>query len=305
MNEQTISFIEFMKKNKSKMISSSLEERREAIQFLGDRIQIPVNIEVTEETIGEVNCEWISLKDASSDSVVINIHGGAYVMGSAYAARGTAITLATLSRSRVISIDYRLAPENPFPAALDDVLAVYRALLDKGISSSKIVLYGESAGGGLVLAVILMLRDFGKDQPAAVICSSPWADLTNSGGSHTWEIENKDFTLTTEDLNGQAFMYAGGESLTNPYISPIFADFSNVPPLLIYAGTNEILLNDSISLAERATQAGVEVTIRVVDNMPHCFTAMTGLFEEADQAMTEIAEFIIRKKNLYDWMNNR
>lgn len=292
MNKQGRAFIEFMRAHKKEIISAPLAVRRAELEALGDKFQLPVDIEVRPEIIAGVNCEWLQRKDSVSSKVVMYIHGGAYVFGSLKTSRGSAITLAQLTGAQVLSVDYRLAPEFPYPAALNDVIDVYQALLQQGTPSGMIAFYGESAGGGLILAATLKLRDEGIKCPALLVCSSPWADLTNKSASHNPQLENKDITLSTVDMDNQAYMYAGKDELTHPYISPLFGRFSEFPPLLIYAGTEEIVLSDSIVLAERASKDGVEVILKVIEGMPHCFTSMTGIFEEADQAMKEIAEFI-------------
>ena len=249
---------------------------------------------ITSETLGGVPCRRVADPGFDARRVLIHVHGGGYVSGSADESQRSALELALHAQRNVISVDYRLAPRHPFPAALEDVLAVYQHLLDSGMRSSAIGLFGESAGGGLALAVTMKLRDMGGQLPAAVVCSSPWADLTNSSASHSDEMNRVDILLKTSELAKNARAYAQGASLQDPYLSPAFGDFRGLPPLLIYAGTDEVLLEDAIMVARRAQSAGVDVTLRIIESMPHVFTSMTGIFEEADRAMEEVGAFLQR-----------
>jgi acetyl esterase/lipase len=250
--------------------------------------------EEAETTIGGVNCYSISKPDSKENRVIVYAHGGGYVSGSAIGSRGDAVSLAACSGCNVLSVDYRLAPEHPFPAAVEDFLTVYRRLLNEGRSPCDVGFYGESAGGGIVLASTMILRDAGDNLPAAVACSSPWADLANTGDSHSDKMNSVDIKLKTRELQENARMYARNHSLLNPCVSPAYGDFSGFPPLLIYAGTMEILLDDARRVAEKAKEEGVEVELKIVDGMPHAFTSMTGVFAEADEAMREIGRFFSR-----------
>jgi len=256
--------------------------------------RMPPLFEESDITIGGISCYSISNRSENANKLIIYAHGGGYVSGSSHESRNSAVNLAWYSSCDVLSVDYRLATEHPFPAALEDVLTVYGHLLSEGRSSSDIGLYGESAGGGIILALIMMLMDNAKDLPAAVVCSSPWADLTNTGGSHSDDMNSMDITLKTKELHKNAKMYAGDQSLLNPYISPAHGDFSGFPPMLIYAGTREILQDDARLVAGKARDAGGEVTLRIIESMPHVFTTMTGVFAEADKAMEEIGRFFMR-----------
>jgi acetyl esterase/lipase len=238
-----------------------------------------------------VNCEWIIPVNACEDRVVVYLHGGGYVLGSLATARSLALPVARFSGERVLSVDYRLAPENPFPAALEDSLAVYQWILDKGIPSSKIVFIGDSAGGGLCLATILSLKNNCRPLPGGVICLSPWTDLAGTGDS----IRNN---LKIDPLfrKGGGPMkpseYSGGESLTNPLVSPLYGDYHGFPPMLIHVGSDEVLLDDSVVLAEKARESGIDVTLKVWKGMWHVFHITGRMLPESSRSLKEISEFI-------------
>jgi epsilon-lactone hydrolase len=194
--------------------------------------------------------------------------------------------------------EYRLAPANPFPAALEDALKAYRWLLAQGTDPRDIVLSGDSAGGGLALATALSLRDAGDPLPAALICISPWADLTNQSGSHIANA-NVESVLRTDVLNEWARYYTDESNLTNPLVSPVFADFRGLPPLLIQVGRDEILLDDSVTLAEKGKSAGVDVTLRIWDDMWHAWPVLGELIPESGMAFEEIRQFLDGKQNIF------
>ncbi|MDR1393765.1 MAG: alpha/beta hydrolase [Bifidobacteriaceae bacterium] len=292
MKQAAREFLSQMRSHKDAAIASALQERRGQMETMARMFPPPPGCVRESEMIAGVACEWTLPKDGDGRQVVIELHGGAYTMGSASASRLVAASLAQACGARVLSVNYRLAPEHPYPAAVDDVLAVYRELLRRGVEGRRVAVHGESAGGGLALAVLAKLRDAGEPLPGAVVLSSPWADLTNSGFSHAPDIEDLDVMLTTADLNAQAASYAAGQPLDSPGISPVNGDFRGLPPLLIYAGTDEVLLCDAIEVARRAAWAGNQVVLRVVPGMPHAFTIMAGLLEPADQAKSEIGQFM-------------
>ena len=200
--------------------------------------------------------------------------------------------LAAACRAPVLGLDYRLAPEHPHPAAVEDAVASYRRLLDQGIGPEAIVLGGDSAGGGLVLACLLALRDAGSPLPAGAILFSPWTDLTASGAS-TQSRAELDPMVAAELLNPMAHHYAGDQALNDPLVSPLFGDLTGLPPLLIQVGDHEILLDDSTRLAERATSAGVDVTFECYPGAFHVFQSMPQLPESAE-ALATVASFFDR-----------
>ncbi|PWH12495.1 MAG: alpha/beta hydrolase [Anaerolineae bacterium] len=238
---------------------------------------------------------WLGPEGTTQDKLILYLHGGGYVSGSINTHLILCLPMTQVLQRTILLPEYRLAPEHPFPAALEDALDVYRALLRQGYSPRNIVIAGDSAGGGLSLATTLALREAGDPLPAAVVCLSPWADLTNSGASH---LRNAAYepALTAEDLRRWATWYAGSTPLTHPLISPVFADFRGFPPLLIQAGSQEILLDDACQLAQVASAAGVDVTLRIWQGLWHVWHALGSLIPESGQAFEEIREFIRSKE---------
>lgn len=227
----------------------------------------------------------------AGDHHILYLHGGAYISGGSRSHVPIAGQLANAAGANAWLVDYRLAPEFPYPAAVDDALAAYRGLLDRKIPASKIAIAGDSAGGGLSLAVTLAIRDAGIPLPAALALLSPWTDLTLSGESMQSKI-TVDPMLGPLWLEWAAGMYAEGTLRTAPGVSPLFADLGGFPPLLVHVGSDEVLLDDSTFLARRAADAGVDVTLRVFDGLWHVFQAQAGMIDEADESVREIGSFI-------------
>jgi acetyl esterase/lipase len=222
--------------------------------------------------------------------VIFYTHGGGYVSGSCSDHRGFVAKFVQGSGVGALLYEYRLAPEHPFPAALEDTLTAYRWLLSQSVSPSRIIIVGESAGGGLCLATLLALRDHGIPLPAAAVALSPWTDLRLTGES------NRTRAKVSIDPVGMSMVcsqyYAGDEDPGLPYISPLYGDLHGLPPLLIYVGNDEMGRDDSTRFAEKAKAAGVDVTLRVGEGMVHCYPLFAPLFPEATQAMQEICAFI-------------
>ena len=257
-----------------------------------DEIDHPYTLEADE--IGGVAGSWITTPDTSAEQVILLcFHGGAYVLGSPEANAASAICVAHAAKMPVFSADYRLAPEYPYPAAVDDAVAVFRALQAKGHSADRIGVIGESAGGGLALAMTLVLRDAGDSLPGAIFLTSPWVDLEGNGDSVTTMVSaDPDFT-DPSILYECVEPYAGSNSLLDPLISPVNADLDGFPPLLIQVGSREILLSDSLRLARNARNADVDVTLDVWDGMWHVFNAFPKV-PEAQRANTEAGAFFRR-----------
>ncbi len=225
---------------------------------------------------------------------ILYFHGGSFTLGSPETAMSITANLVRRTGVRAISLDYRLAPEHPFPAAIDDCLAAYRSLLDSGVSPASIVLVGDSAGGGLTVTTCLAARDAGLPMPAAIAAFSPGLDHTRTGAS----MISKDgvdpfFTKATLDRGGA--LYLGGQNPNQPLLAPaVFADLTGFPPILLQVGTNELLLDDSVRLAVRAIEANVDVILDVTAGVPHVFQAFVGEIDEADDALDRAAVFIAR-----------
>jgi len=236
--------------------------------------------------------EWYIPENALQGKVILYLHGGAYEYCSAKTHGPLAARIGDAAGLKVLLPEYRLAPEHPFPAAIEDAIKVYHWLLGQGYDSSDIIFAGDSAGGGLSVVTALVLREQNEPLPAAIICLSPWVDLTSSGVSYS---KNKvvDPYLKVDEVREAARMYAGKERLDHPLISPIFADLTGLPPLFIQVGDQELLLSDAQMLAERAKASGVKVNLKVYEGMWHVWQ-MTSFLPEAKQAMKEIGEYIKR-----------
>lgn len=229
--------------------------------------------------------------EGASDAWIYYLHGGGYSIGSIDTHRNLIVRIARAAGANAFAIDYRLAPEHPFPAALEDALTGWHWLLRRGADPTRVVIAGESAGGGLTLATMISLRDSGEPLPAGAVVISPWADLTLGGRSID---ENARFDyLARHVLETYVRRYAAGTDPKHPLISPIHADLRGLPPLLIQAGSAEALLDDARELAERAQQAGVPTSLRVFDDMIHVFQVMP-MLEESKAALRDIGEFARR-----------
>jgi epsilon-lactone hydrolase len=247
--------------------------------------KLPKNCKVEKIQIEGIYAEWILNNQTKEDKVILYLHGGGYGYCSADTHRSLAARIMIESGVKVLLPEYRLAPEHPFPAAIEDTLTIYRWLLEQGYESSNIIFAGDSAGGGLSVVATLALRNQSEPLPAALVCLSPWVDLTSSGESYR-ENRNKDPYLVEELVRKTAQAYAADESLDNRLISPVFADFSGFPPMFIQVGSIEILLSDAQLLANKAQQAGVEVHFKVWEGMWHVWQISNRL-PEAKQAVKE------------------
>lgn len=264
---------------------------RDLWEMQARRHKIPKDVEVKSVDMGGIKCEWISPQNFKGKKTILYLHGGGYVLGSINTARTFAIQLARYTGERVLTVDYRLAPENPFPAALEDSLLAFHGLVEQKISPKDIVFIGDSAGGGLSLATILTLKDIDEELPGAVVCLSPWTDLAATG-------ESNRLNAKLDPIFGggggviKPHDYAGEEKLINSFVSPLYGDYEGFPPILIHVGTDEVILDDSIRLAEKARKAGVAVSVKVWKGMWHVFTAQGNGLPEARQSLREIADFI-------------
>ncbi len=225
------------------------------------------------------------------DQVIYYLHGGAYLGGSTRTHRGLLAHFAKAAGCEVVAIDYRLAPEHPYPAALEDAVAGYQELLAEGIPAERIVIAGDSAGGNLALVTAIALRDAGMALPAGLVLLSPWTDMSSSGKSMGSRAE-RDRILTVLGINKAAETFAAGRKLADPLLSPLFADLSGLPPMLIQVGDDELLLDDSTRLTAAARKAGVQVLLSVRPKLWHVWQAMAGWMPEADQAIREMGDYV-------------
>lgn len=240
---------------------------------------------------GGVAAEWVVARGIDSDATLLCLPGGAYALGSLTTNRWLSSVLSEATGRRVLSIAYRLAPEHRFPAAVDDAVAAYRWLLAQGVPAARVTVAGNSAGGGLALAMLVALRDRAIALPCAGIGLSPWTDLTGSGASVT-ACATTDALLDADGLRESAAAYADRSQHEHPYASPLFADLHGLPPILLQASRAEILRDDTTRFAERARRHGVEVTEQLYDDMPHVWHMFAGVLPEADHAIAAIGRWL-------------
>ncbi|MBS0334882.1 MAG: alpha/beta hydrolase [Proteobacteria bacterium] len=262
----------------------SIAERRAAMDAFGEMGSLPPGCLHEPTSLGGVKAERVVPVGAVEGRRILYLHGGAYVGGSSKSHRPLVARLAEASRSAAVSLDYRLAPEHPFPAAVDDAVEAYRDLLAQGVWPERTIIAGDSAGGGLTLATALRLKAEGLPQPAGLFVISPWADLTQ--GHSTYETKAaEDPMITRERLNEAASQYHAAASPKDPLVSPVFGDFAGVAPMLIQVGSEETLLGDSLMLAERAGHARVEVRLEIWPEMIHVWHAFGGQLGAARRAI--------------------
>ena len=266
----------------------TVTERRAATASVA---QAPAGTRVAAADAGGVPAEWVTAAGMAAGRVIMYLHGGAYQLGSPATLRHLVALLSAAAQARAFSVDYRLAPEHPFPAAVDDAVAAYRWLLAAGHDPASIAIAGDSAGGGLTLATLVALRDSGDRLPAAAVAMSPWTDLALTGESLRTRAD-ADVMIKPAGLQQTAALYLAGADPGHPYASPLYADLHGLPPILIHVGDAEVILDDSTRFATRARLAGVDVTLEIWDEMPHVFQAFAGLLPEADQAVAQIGSWL-------------
>jgi len=265
-------------------VGSNVNEQRRLLREALSAQPLPADVTVTAASLGSVPTAEITVEGIEPRHVILYFHGGVYVMSDAFLAAGLASQVGRRTHAKVISVDYRLAPEHPYPAAVDDALAAYIALLHDGIAPSDIAFAGESAGGGLAVATMVNARDHGLALPAAAFVMSPYVDLTLAGT--TMETKRDvDPLLSRELLEPRVADYTQGQDPALGLISPVFADLTGLPPLIIQAGSHEVLLDDALRLARQAATADVEVTLDITPGVPHVFQAYSPLLDEAAAAL--------------------
>lgn len=274
-------------------LGGDLTEQRPLLESLMTSHPLPEGVTSTPGTLGGVGTVEVTPSHAAATGVLLYFHGGAYSLGSAQAGAGLLGEIAARAGRRGISVEYRLAPENPHPAALEDAAATYIGLLAEGTGPDDIIVVGESAGGGLVLALLQTLKQQGSPQPAAAVVCSPWADLTMSGHSIVGRAD-VDPALTAEALRVRAADYAAVLDPATPALSPLFGNFRGLPPLLVQVGSHEILLDDALRIAAAAAAADVAITLEVTPNVPHVFQGFASSLEEGAAALDSAASFITR-----------
>jgi epsilon-lactone hydrolase len=271
--------------------ASSVAEMRANFAEAMSAFQAAPDVTSTQVDAGGVSAEWIIPPGAEETRVVLYLHGGGYVVGSINTHRDLMARIARAAGARALGIDYRLAPEHPFPAAVEDATAAYRWLVSHGTAPARIAIAGDSAGGGLTLDTLIALRDAGEPLPAAAACLSPWVDLQGIGASMTSKAAVDPF-VQKEMIQFMAQQYLGDRDPRTPLAAPLYADLQGLPPLLIQVGTAEVLLDDATRIAERARAAGVEVSLEVWDDMIHVWQLFAPILPEGQQAIEHISAFI-------------
>jgi acetyl esterase/lipase len=270
---------------------SSLKQSRKFFDIRGRSIRLPRQLKREKVDAGGVAAEFLSGPDAKEDKVLVYLHGGGFCLGSSDAYRSAAVTIAQAAKMRLFIMDYRLAPEFPYPCGLNDIVAAYKWLLEHGISPKNIALAGDSAGGNLVVAAALSLREKKILLPGALVCLSPWLDLSKAREGYVTKA-NSDLILTPKVLKELASYYVGNNNYQDPLISPSYADLTGLPPILIQVGSREIILDDATGLAEHARNAGVDVTLQVWEDMWHIWQVLEVRLPESKRAIREIGDFM-------------
>jgi acetyl esterase/lipase len=270
---------------------TSVDEQRRLLRELLSAQPLPPDLTVTAATLGGVPTAEVTVDGVEPRHTVLYFHGGVYVLGDAALSADLAAQVGRRTSAKAISVDYRLAPEHPYPAAVDDALAAYEALLQSGTDPADVIFAGESAGGGLAVVTMVNARDRGLPLPAAAYAMSPYVDLTLSGETIR-SRRDADPLLSPEALSARVADYTSGQDAGLPLISPIFADLSGLPPLIIQVGSHEVLLDDALRLARTAALADVEVALDVVPGVPHVFQAYHPILDEAAAALDRAGQFL-------------
>ncbi len=268
-----------------------LAELRARYDDIADSHPLPDDVSYEVVNAGGVSAEWVSGPWCRDDCVILYLHGGCYATGSVETHRDLITRLSIAAATRVLGLNYRLAPAHPFPAAVEDTVAAYRWLLDRGIEPARLALVGNSAGAGLALAATITLRDAGTPIPGAIACLSPWVDLAVTGDSMRTRA-GEDPIVSREMLLGWGKLYLGDHDPRMPLASPLYADLHGIPPTLIQAGSAEVVLDDATRLAERAAAAGVATTLEVWPAMIHVWHTFAPILPEARDAITRIGTFV-------------
>ncbi len=267
------------------------EGRRRSFEQMVDGFTIDVPARYSRVNAGGVASEWVVAEGASDSRVVLYFHGGGYIIGSPRTHRAMLAHMSRDAAAKVLALDYRLAPEHPFPAPVEDAVASYRWLLDEGYDPARIALSGDSAGGGLTVAALVQFRYLGLPIPGAAVCISPWVDMEGLGESMETRAA-ADPMVMKEGLLLSGKTYLGGADPRAPLAAPLYADLRGLPPMLIQVGDAEVLLDDSTRLAGVAREAGVEVKMDVWDDMIHVWHVFAPILPEGKQAISQAGEFI-------------
>jgi len=286
------SVIKILKENREREIKNRVEEGRAGLEELSRLAPLHKDAKLENVDAGGVPAAWMITPEVVKDRAILYLHGGGYVQGSIISHQDLAQRISSVSKTKLLILDYRLAPEHPFPAALEDSISAYEWLINnEGYNPKNLIIAGDSAGGGLTLATLVKLRDQGISLPAAAVCLSPWTDLALTGDSMKLKVHEDPF-VSPDGLMFYARLYLGKTDPKNPFASPLYADFGGLPPLCIQVGSAEILLDDSTRLAKRAREAGVEVQLDIWEDMIHVFQAFAVMAPEGTEGINKIGEFI-------------
>jgi len=286
------SVIKILKANREKEIKKRVEESRAGLVELARLAPLYKDSRLENVDVGGIPAAWMITPEVAKDRAILYLHGGGYVQGSITSHQDLAQRISGASKTKVLILDYRLAPEHPFPAALEDSVRAYEWLINnEGYDPKNLIIAGDSAGGGLTLATLVKLRDQEVQLPAAAVCLSPWTDLALTGDSLKLKIHEDPF-VSPDGLMFSAGLYLGKTDPKNPFASPLYADFNGIPPLCIQVGSAEILLDDATRLAKRAKEAGVEVQLDIWEDMIHVFQAFAVMAPEGTEGINKIGEFI-------------
>jgi len=275
--------------------NKSIKQLREETEESGSKILLPENTKVEKIIADGVDAEWISCGKVNTNKIFMFIHGGGYYRGSIASTRATVARISEQAGVQCLSIDYRLAPEHPFPGAIDDTYTAYNWILKQGINPQNIIVSGQSAGGGLCLALLLKIKDNKGTQPLGAVAISPWTDLSQSGNTMKTN-ENIDPIISKKYLDRMAGLYLKGSSFSLPLASPLFGDLSELPPILIQVGTAETMLDDSKRFYEKAKKANVDINIEIWTDMFHGWHGNAHILKDAELAIQSIGNFC---KKLY------
>jgi monoterpene epsilon-lactone hydrolase len=268
----------------------TLAEQRALAERIGDSTTEPTGVTYADVDAGGVPAQWVTPEGAST-GVLVYFHGGGFCFGSMRSHRRLVGHLATAARCRALTVGYRLAPEHPHPAALDDALAAYRWLLDQGLEPGRIAVAGDSAGGGIAVALLVRARDEALPLPAAAVLMSPWVDLAMTGASVTTRVE-VDVRQDPAGTRWCARQFLAGRDPRDPSASPLYADLTGLPPLYVQAGDRDILVDDALRLADKARHAGVDVLLDVFPEMLHAHQIWAGSMPEADDAVARVGAYL-------------
>jgi len=289
------SVIKILIQNREVAIKKRIKDSRAALDQLAGIAPLPKDAKLENVDVVGIPAAWVSTPEVVKDRVILYLHGGGYIEGSITSHKDLAQRISRVSKAKVLLTDYRLAPEHPFPAAIEDSTRAYNWLVNtEGFLPQNIIIAGDSAGGGLTVATLVKLRDEGIALPAAAVCLSPWTDLALTGDSIKEKVHEDPF-VTPDDLMFSAMMYLGKTDPKNPYASPLYANLKDLPPLCIQVGTAEVLFDDAIRLASLAKEAGVEVQLDIWEDMVHVFQAFAVLAPESQEGIDKIGEFIKKK----------